>query len=86
MTVNGGHIPEVIRTFPSDEDSNVFDRLVTESATAWDSQDSQGPSNTEYWSNVNRQAKQAMWEMTGNDDNLSGDKYPDIRQLSVYRG
>ena len=44
----------------SDEDSNVFDRPVTESATAWDSQDSQGPSNTEYWQNVNRQARQAM--------------------------
>ena len=44
----------------SDEDSNLFDRPVTESATAWDSRDSQGPSNTEYWNNVLRQAKQAM--------------------------
>ena len=56
---------------------NLFDRPVTESATAWDSRDSQGPSNKEYW-NVGRQAKQAMREMTGNDANLSGDKYPDV--------
>ena len=62
----------------SDDDSNLFDRPVTESATAWDSRDSQGPSNTEYWNNIGRQAKQAMREMTGNDVNLSGSKYPDV--------
>ena len=62
----------------SDGDSNLFDRPVTESATAGHSQDSQDPSNTEYWNNVGRQAKQAMREMTGNDSNLSGDKYPDV--------
>ena len=32
----------------------------------------------EYWNNVGRQAKQVMREMTGNDANLSGDKYPDV--------
>ena len=37
----------------SDEDSNMCDRPVTESATAWDGQDSQDPNNTEYWDNVN---------------------------------
>ena len=62
----------------SDEDSNAFDRPFTESATAWDSQDSQSPSNMEHWRNVNHQARQVMWEMSGNDANLSGDKYPDI--------
>ena len=62
----------------SDEDSNLFDRPVTESATAWDSRDSQGPSNTEYWNNVGRQAKQAMREMTGNDVKPFGGKYPDV--------
>ena len=66
----------------SDGESNLFDRPVTESATAWDSQDSQGPSNTEYWNNVGRQVKQAMREMTGNDANISGDKYPDVKEIA----
>ena len=64
----------------SDEDSNLCDRPVTESAMAWDGQDSQDPNNTEYWDNVNQQARQALWEMTGNDATLSGDKYPDISE------
>ena len=46
--------------------------------TAGDGQDSLDPNNTEYWYNVNLQARQAMWEMTGNDDTLSDDNYPDI--------
>ena len=56
----------------------MFDRPVTESATEWDGQDSQDPNNKEYWINVNLQARQAMREMTRNDANLSGDKYPDV--------
>ena len=59
----------------SDEESNLCDRPVMESETEWDSQDSQDPSDTEYWANVNLQARQAM---TGNDDTLSDDNYPDI--------
>ena len=78
MTVNGGSHTGSDNDISSNEDSNVFDRPVKESATAWDSQDSHDPSNTEYWRNVNLQALQAMREMTGNDANLSGDKYPDI--------
>ena len=71
------------KNISSDEDSNLFDRLVTELATAWDSRDSQGPSNTEYWNNVGRQVKQAMREMTGNDVNISGDNYPDfVKQIA----
>ena len=62
----------------SNGESNLFDRPVRESATAWDSRDSQGSSNTEYWNNVGCQAKQAMREMTGNDANISRDKYPDV--------
>ena len=59
----------------SDEESNLCDRLVMESETEWDSQDSQDPSYTEYCANVNLQARQAM---TVNDDTLSDDNYPDI--------
>ena len=62
----------------NDEDSNLCDRPAMESATEWDSQDSQDPDDKEYWSNVYRQAKQAMREMTGTDANLLGDKYPDV--------
>ena len=43
-----------------------------ESETEWDSQDSQDPSDTEYWANVNLQVRQAM---TGNDDTLSDHNY-----------
>ena len=66
----------------SDEDSNLFDRPVTESATAWDRRDSQGPSK-EYWNNVGRQVKEAMTEMTRNDANISGDNYPEfVKQIA----
>ena len=66
----------------SDEDSNLFDRPVTESAKAWDRRDSQGPSK-EYWNNVGRQVKEAMTEMTGNNANISGDNYPDfVKQIA----
>ena len=61
----------------NDEDSNLCDRPATEAATEWDSQDSQDPDDP-YWSNVYRQAKQAMREMTGTDANLLGDKNPDV--------
>ena len=59
----------------SDEESNLCDRPVIESETEWDSQDSLDPSDMEYWANVNLLARQAM---TGNDDTLSNDNYPDI--------
>ena len=68
----------------NDENSNLCDRPATESATEWDSQDSQDPDN-EYWSNVYRQAEQAMREMTGTDANLLGDKYPDVVKELVRR-
>ena len=51
----------------SDEVSDLCDRPVTESGTVWDGQDSQDPSDTEDWGNVNHQAMRAMWEMTGGD-------------------
>ena len=66
----------------SDEESNMCDRLVLESETEWDSQDSQDPSDTEYWANVYLQARQAM---TGNDDTLSDDNYPDIVKNMVRK-
>ena len=59
-------------------DSTLWYGPVTESTTEGDGQDILDPNNTEYWANVNRQARQAMWEMTGNDATLSDDKYPDI--------
>ena len=59
----------------SDEEPNLCDRPVMDSETEWDSQDSQDPSDTDYWANVNLLARQAM---TGNDDTLSDDNYPDI--------
>ena len=62
----------------SSKDSTLWDGPVTESTTEGDGQDFPDPNNTEYWANVNRQARQAMWEMTGNDATLSDDKYPDI--------
>ena len=62
----------------SKEDSTLWDGPVTESTTEGDGQDFPDPNNTEYWANINRQARQAMWEMTGNDATLSDDKYPDI--------
>ena len=66
----------------SDEDSNLFDRPVMESATAWARQDSRGPSK-EYWKNVGRPVIEAMTEMTRNDANFSGDNYPDfVKQIA----
>ena len=66
----------------SDEDSILFDRPVTESATAWARQDSRGPSK-EYWKNVGRPVIEAMTEMARNDANFSGDNYPDfVKQIA----
>ena len=66
----------------SDEDSNLFDRPVTESATAWARRDSHGPSK-EYWKNVGRPVIEAMTEMARNEANISGDNYPDfVKQIA----
>ena len=66
----------------SDEDSNLSDRPVTESATAWARQDSRCPSK-EYWKNFGRPVIEAMTEMARNDTNFSGDNYPDfIKQIA----
>ena len=37
------------RNYSSEEESNLCDRPVTETATAGDGQDSLDPNNTEYW-------------------------------------
>ena len=67
----------------SDEDSNLSDRPVTESATTWARQDSRGPSK-EYWKNVGRPVIEAMTEMARNYANFSGDNYPDlIKQIAM---
>ena len=63
------------RNYSSEEESILCDRPVTETATAGDGQDSLYPNDTEYWYNVNLLARQAM---TGNDDTLSDDNYPDV--------
>ena len=66
----------------SDEDSNLIDRPVTESATAWDRRDYHGPSK-EYWKTVGRAVIEAMTEMARNDANISGDNYPDfVKQIA----
>ena len=66
----------------SDEDSNLFDRPVTESATAWARQDSRGPSK-KYWKNVGRPVIEAMTEMARKDANFSGDNYLDfVKQIA----
>ena len=66
----------------SDEDSNLFDRPVTESATAWARRDSHGPSE-EYWTNFGRPVTEAMTEMARNDANISGDDYSDfVKQIA----
>ena len=54
----------------SDEESNLFDRPVTESATAWGGRDSHGPSD-ESCENSGRPVTDAMTEMAGNDANIS---------------
>ena len=61
----------------SDEDSNLFDRPVTESATAWAGRDSHGPSD-EYWTNFGRPVMEAMTEMAGNDASISRDECSDF--------
>ena len=58
----------------SDEESILFDRPVTESATAWAERDSHGPSD-EYWKNSGRPVTETMTEMAGNDANISRDDY-----------
>ena len=45
-------------------------------------QDLLDPNNTEYRYNINRLARQAM---TGNDDTLSDDNYPDIVKMIVRK-
>ena len=61
----------------SDEESILFDRPVTESATAWAERDSHGPSD-EYWKNSGRPVMEAMTKMAGNDANISRDDYSDL--------
>ena len=66
----------------SDEDSNLFDRPVTESATAWAGRDSHGPSE-EYWKNFGRPVTEAMTEMVRNYANISRDDYSDfVKQIA----
>ena len=66
----------------SDEDSNLSDRPVTESATAWAKQDSRCPSK-EYWKNFGRPVIEAMTERARNDAKFYRDDYPDlIKQLA----
>ena len=60
-----------------DEESILFDRPVTESATAWAERDSHGPSD-EYWENSGRPVTEAMTEMAGNDANIFRDDYSDF--------
>ena len=59
-------------------DSALWYRPVTESTMEGDDPDIPDPNNTEYWANVNRQTRLAMWEMTENEATLSDDEYPDI--------
>ena len=66
----------------SDEDSNLFGRPVTGSATAGARQDSRGPSK-EYGTNVGRLVIEAMTEMARNDANFSEDNYLDpVKQIA----
>ena len=60
----------------SDEDSNLFSRPVTGSATAEARQDTRGPTK-EYGTNIGRMVKEAMMEMARNDVNLSENNYQD---------
>ena len=59
------------------EESNLFGRPVTESATAWAGRDSHGPSD-ESGENSGRPVTDAMTEMAGNDANISGVDYSDL--------
>ena len=66
----------------SDEDSNLFGRPVTGSATAGARQDSRGPSK-EYGTNVGRLVIEAMTEMARNDAKFFKDNYPDsVKQIA----
>ena len=61
----------------SDEESNLFDRPVTESAAAWAGRDYHGPSD-ESCENSGRPVTDAMTEMAGNDANISRVDYSDL--------
>ena len=78
LTADAGQVSESEVDMSSDEDSNLCDRPVAMSGTAWDGQEPQDESDTEYWSNANRLAMQALGEMTRSDANISENKYPDI--------
>ena len=61
----------------SDEGSKLFDRPVTESATAWAGRNSHCPSD-EYGENVGRPVTEAMTARAENDANISSDEYSDL--------
>ena len=61
----------------SDEESNLFDRPVTESVMAWDGRDSHGPSD-EYCKNSGRPVTDAMKEMARRDANTYRVDYYDL--------
>ena len=60
-----------------DVSSELFDRPVTESATAWAERDSHGPSD-EYWIKIGRPVWEAMRGMARNIANISGYDYSDV--------
>ena len=62
-------------------DSALWYGPVTESTTEGDDPDIPDPNNIEDWANVNRQARQAMWEMTENYTTLLDDEYPDMSRI-----
>ena len=66
----------------SDECSNLFDRPVTESATALAGRDSHCPSD-EYWKNFGRPVTEAMTARAGNDANISSDECSDLSDRLV---
>ena len=61
----------------SDDGSNLFDRPVTESATAWAGRNSHCPSD-EYGEDVGRPVTEVMTAMAGNVANISSDKISDL--------
>ena len=61
----------------SDEESNLFDRPVMESVTAWAGRDSHAPSD-EYCKNSGRPVTDVMTEMAGNYANISRVNYSDL--------
>ena len=58
----------------SDTDSNLFDRPVTESATAWSGRNSHGPGG-EYWKNFGRPMTDVMRKLARNHGYITGDDY-----------